>query len=237
MIHAISWKWSSPTYKHKFSAEHVNAHARMVRRNYDGGLRQVCVTDDPASIEIETFPLWGDFAGLSNNAGGEYPSCYRRLKLFDPRTQAALGISPGDRVVSLDLDMVVTGDLNPLWDRNEPFVGWAVKNRFHGRVFNGSMWMFRAGAFPEIWADFHPEKSPQIARDAGYLGSDQAWMSYMVGADQAGWTREDGIYTRMEVKAKRVPPHDCRVVMFHGSLKPWQAIASGDAEWAKQYWY
>src|SRR5690606_29823554 len=135
-----------------FSSEHVNVLERMVRRNYDGDIRFICVTDDPVGIEGETFPLWDDFNDVPNPHGAtEYPSCFRRLKLFDPATQAALGIAPGDRVVSLDLDTVVTGDLNALWDRHEPFVGWAVKNRFHDRVFNGSMWMLRARAFEQVW--------------------------------------------------------------------------------------
>lgn len=236
MIHVVSWKWASPTYKIRFESEHVNVHARMVRRAYDGDIRQVCVTDDPDGIDIETFPLWNDFSDVINNAGGEYPSCYRRLKLFDPETQRAMGIAPGDKVVSIDLDMVAIDDLNALWDRNEPFVGWAVNNRVNGRSFNGSLWMFRAGEFVEVWDNFHPEKSPKIARDAGFLGSDQAWMSYVVGPDQAGWTIEDGIYTRMQVKARGRPPADCRLVSFHGFLKPWQALESGDSPWIGEYW-
>lgn len=234
MIHVVSWKWQSPTYKFKFEAEHVNVLERAVKRCYDGDFRFLCVTDDPHGVSGETFPLWDDFAHVTNNAGGEYPSCYRRLKLFDPETQRRLGIQPGDRVVSIDLDTVVVDDLNGLLDRHEPFVGWKVARKGLP-YFNGSLWMFRAGAFAEVWEGFHPEKSPKIAKDAGYLGSDQAWMSYVVGPDQAGWTKEDGIYTRMEVKAKGRPPADCRVVMFHGFLKPWQAISSGDAPWAKEY--
>src|SRR5690554_5669781 len=102
MIHAVTWKWGQD-YRHTFCAEHVNVLERMVRRHYDGDLRFVCVTDDPEGIEGETFPLWDDFKDVPNPHGAtEYPSCFRRLKLFDPATQDAMGIKPGDRVVSLD---------------------------------------------------------------------------------------------------------------------------------------
>src|SRR5690606_37323728 len=98
-------------------------------------------------------------------------------------------IAPGDRVVQIDLDTVIVGDLNPLWDRYESFVGWAVKNRFHDRVFNGSMWMFQAREFSHVWRQFDPLKSPKEALDAGFLGSDQAVMTMMVGTEQAGWDK------------------------------------------------
>ena len=236
MLTVVTWKWSS-NYRHSFRAEYVNVLERSVRRAYDGDLRFVCVTDDPLAVEGETFPLWSDFSDIPNPHGAtEYPSCFRRLKLFDPETQAAMGIQPGDRIVSLDLDTVVIDDLNYLWDRNEPFVGWAVKNRFHDRVFNGSMWMLRAGEFADVWHDFDPLVSPKVANRAGFLGSDQAWMSMKLAGEQAGWDQSDGVYTRMQTMQVKGLPPDARIVMFHGPVKPWDAVQNGTPGWVGKYW-
>jgi hypothetical protein len=47
----------------------------------------------------------------------EMKGCFARLRMFDPAWQAANGIEPGDRIVCMDLDLVVTGSLDELFDR------------------------------------------------------------------------------------------------------------------------
>lgn len=233
MIHIITFKWRSPTYSVTYTAEHVNILADMVRRHYQGPHRFLCITDDPRGIEVETYPLWGDCSQLKNASGAHLPSCYRRLKLFDPETQAELGIKPGDRLVQIDLDTVICGSLNPLFDRDDPFVGWAVPGSFHPRVFNGSMWMVRAGAEAHVWRDFNPDTSPQEAKAARFLGSDQSWMSYRLQG-RAGWTDSDGVYSYpLLLKRYSEPPENARVIMFHGFQKPWK---EGLQPWVQKYW-
>jgi hypothetical protein len=221
VIHVITFKWHSPSYSVKYAPETVDILADMVRRRYHGPLRFVCVTDDPGGVEAETFPLWTDCADLVNASGQRLPSCYRRLKLFDPATQKEMGIARGERIVSIDLDTVIVGGLNALWDRDEPFIGWAVKGSYHPRVFNGSMWMLRAGEEAHVWRTFDPDKSPELARRKGYLGSDQSWMSLKLQG-RAGWTDDDGVvsYPLTLSRTELLPP-DARVVMFHGFKKPW----------------
>lgn len=230
MLTVITFKWKSPRYRIQYAAHHVNVVEAMIRRNYDGDLRFVCVTDDPEGVTGETFPLWDDCNHLHNAGGMNLPSCYRRLKLFDPATQRALGIGKGDRFVQIDLDVVICGELNSLWDRKESFVGWAVKGAYHPRVFNGSMWMVRAGAEAHVWNTFDPETSPAAARAARYLGSDQAWMSLCLQG-RAGWTDADGVYS-YPIALRRLPepPEDCRVAIFHGFGKPW---APSMPQWVK----
>lgn len=240
MLHAVTWKWRQE-YCHSFLSEYANVLERMVRRHYDGDLRFVTVTDDPVGVDGETFPLWPDCSDLkdaSQTGSGDRPWCYRRLKLFDPDQQRAMGIQPGDRIVSLDLDTVVVGDLNTLWDRNEAFVGWRVSNRATGYSYNGAMWMLRAGEYPDVWSSFDPATSPQRALRAGYLGDDQAWLSLVLGQDRAAWTKADGIYTRKETMTigESAPPTDATIVMFHGRVKPWDAIAGEGPAWVSRYW-
>src|SRR5690606_16506721 len=181
MLHVVLWKWNQPGYRERFTSEHVNVMGKMLRRHMNGYRhRVVCVTDNSSRIDptIDTFPLWNNYNHLPNASGRHLPSCYRRLKIFDPVTQREMGINPGDRVMSIDLDMVIARDLRPLVTRQEPFVGWAVRGTVHPRVFNGSMFMFTAGEFEEVWTSFHPELSPRKAFKLGYFGSDQAWLSF-----------------------------------------------------------
>src|SRR5690606_31900955 len=130
MLTVITFKWSTPGYRSKYDATHVNTMQRMVARHYPHPHRFVCVTDDPAGVECETWPLWDDLASVPNPTWPDRgPSCYRRLKLF---ARPSLG-----RWVWLDLDAVITGDLSPLWTRPEPVVTYRPPG-LNGGV-NGAM--------------------------------------------------------------------------------------------------
>jgi hypothetical protein len=241
MLHLILWKWTA-AYRDRFTAEHVNIAAAMVRRHYPDQLRIVCVTDDPAGVECETVPLWDDGNGLHNASGVHLPSCYRRLKLFARDIHHTLGCAPGDPLVSLDLDMVVTGGLGPLWNPHvksgAPFVGWLRKGSYHARVYNGSMWLVRAGALPQIWEEFDPASSPLAAKMQGYLGSDQAWMSWKLGPGRPCWTDKDGVYHfAQDVRAQHRLPQGARLVIFCGQRKPWHAEVQATDPWVKEYYH
>lgn len=237
-MNVVFWKWKPrdgyTALRVPYEAKAVNVATAMVRRNYRGDVRVICVTDDPAGVECETFPLWSDCETLQNASGANLPSCYRRLKLFDPATQREMGIAEGERIVSIDLDTVITGELNPLFDRPDRFVGWAVEGTYHPRVFNGSMWMLRAGSHPEVWTTFNPATSPRKAAIAGYRGSDQAWISYRL-RHCAGWEAGDGVYSYHKDVRGRSLPESARVVMFHGKLKPWMPAALA-IDWVREHY-
>jgi hypothetical protein len=229
MINFVTWKWRQANFPDIYRAEHVNVLEAMVRRNYDGQCRFICVTDDPEGITGETFPLWSDCDGMPNASGANFPSCYRRLKIFDPATQESMDICPDDRVISLDLDTVIVGEINSLFDRSDAFVCWKV---MFGALeaFNGSLWMLRAGSHAEVWEDFDGERSAKEAIDAGFRGSDQAWISHKIGVDAPGWGFEDGVLSFVKdirLKQAQLPP-DARIVSFYGHVKPWDDIA---ADW------
>lgn len=218
MLTVVTFKWNDPGYGGKFSAEHVNIMQRMVARHYRSPHRFVCFTDDPAGIDadIEALPLWDDYASLPNPTGGGRPSCYRRLKLFDPAMRDVLG----ERFVSIDLDTVIVNDLGPVWDRPEDVVMFRAP---HGKwPYNGAMFMVNTGARPQVWRDFDPVESPRLAAAKGYQGSDQAWLSYCLGPDEAVWTDADGVYYPLPA-ALRQQPGNARVVFTTGRRPPWKS--------------
>jgi len=240
MLHIVLWKWTQKGFREKYTSEHVNIMAAMIARNFKHiPYRVICITDNAEGIDdtVQTFPLWSDFKDMHNASGVHLPSCYRRLRLFDPATQDSLGIRMGERIVSIDLDTVIVGSLNGLFSRGERFVGWAVRGTRHIRVFNGSFFMFNAGDLDIVWTNFDPETSPQLAQKAGYFGSDQSWMSYMLSkrTDCAGWSYPVIASYPREV-ARRPLPKGCSIVFFHGKRKPWHPNVQAESRWILQNW-
>lgn len=262
MLSVVTFKWGQPGYRSTFTAEHVNTTRRMVARNYLKPHRFICVTDDPTGLdpEVEAMPLWDDFASIPNPTWVKGPSCYRRLKVFSEW----FGRIAGERIVVIDLDVVITGDLSPLWDRDEDFLIWRP-GQFRMPVC-ASMFMLKAGARQDIWDTFDAAVSPKLAGRAGFRGSDQAWIGYCIGREAPGWTTADGVYgykdhinpdVRREPGKRTQPvvsvprlyqkhlpapkpvgalPADARMVMFTGHPDPWDAKAIAASPWIKDHY-
>lgn len=217
MISVVTFKWATPGYRAKFTSEHVNTLRRMVLRHYQAPHRFICITDDPAGLDggIEVVQLWDHHASVPNPTGGGRPSCYRRLKLFDPAMSEVIG----DRFVMLDLDCVICGDLSPLFDRTEDAVFW--KSPTNEWPYNGAMFMANTGARPQLWQDFDPLESPKLTQAAGYRGSDQAWISYKLGWNEATWTDRDGVYYYGKIRNRQSVPANARIIFTTGGSAPW----------------
>lgn len=240
MLQIVLWKWEQPGFRRVYTPEHVDVMCTMLRRNLvNQPHRIVCVTDNPAGInECETAPLWDDACDIPNATGRQLPSCYRRLKLYDRATQKDIGIDKGDRIMGIDLDSLITGDLRPVVRTEGEFVGWHLKRQDGKHVFNGSLQMFTAGKLQHIWSEFDPATSPKEALCAGFKGSDQAWLSYKL-CDRPGSV---GLvypvvssYPLQNVIMAELK-HATRIVFFHGSLKPWDPQARLNTRWIDRYW-
>lgn len=233
----VCWKWNSVGYKTQFTHEHVNILQKMIRRHYPKPHRLVCITDDPRGVQCETYKLWKDHSTLPNVSGKHLPSCYRRLKIFSKEMADVFG----PRILSLDLDIVLTGDVTHIFDRPDPFVGWKVLGPDTRQppleVYNGSMFLHTAGAYSWIWETFDPEKSPRLAALAGYQGSDQGWISYCLKAREPGWGRHDGVYSYpRDIRHSTGLPVGARMVIFHGQRKPWDRRYTRDRPWIAKYY-
>jgi hypothetical protein len=235
VISIVCWKWKSYTDlpHYRFTAEHVNTLANMVRHSYRGRHEVVCITDDAEGVDkdIRVVPIWDTYADVPNPMGDGYPRCYRRLYAF---SEGFKKIVP-NRYVSLDLDCVIVDDVTPLWDRYDDVVFWS-----HARqtpTYNGSMWLHKPGTRPEIWDRFNPEMSPKAARAAGFRGSDQAWLNYIVPGERT-WGRKQGVYnwdTHISNRGGWLPKN-ARIVFFCGQTKPWDKLARERAPWVSEYY-
>lgn len=218
MITVLTWFWQQPKMRAAYKAEHVNLWADMVRRNLSMPHRIACVTDIPEGIDpsIEVIRPPGDFLDIINPrwTNGR-PQCYRRLSMFRPDAAKIFG----DRFVCMDLDCVIGGSLDPLFDRPEDLV--LFKGTCAGRPYNGSMMLLRAGCRPKVFKDFNQAEA--LLSGTLFVGSDQAWLMHKLGPGEAVWDETDGVYWfngryRRDVR-KKAP----RVVFFPGSMKPWDA--------------
>lgn len=234
-LRVCTWKWSQPNYRSKFTAEHVNTLASMVRRFYNGPHEFVCFTDESAGIHpsIRVEPLPPLYSDMVSPHGPSSPSCYRRLFMFSKEAEHVIG----KRFVALDLDTVIVSDVGPLWNRREDFVIWG--DTALRTYYNGSMLLMKAGSCSQVWETFNPVESPKETRRRGMTGSDQAWISLCLGQGQAKWTTHDGVYSfRNHINTRhRAPlPKNARIVFFHGSWDPWMPTIQQSHTWVKRYY-
>jgi len=226
------WLWGG---NRDFRPEHVNVLSAMVRRHLPEPHRFVCITDAPADqfvpgVEVMPTPPEAEALGaLSTPEKPHFPSCYRRLWMFSEAAKCL-----GERVLLLDIDLVVVGDLRPVFDMPQEFVGWRPYRDWgkHDR-FGGGIYLLTPGTRTEVWTDFNGPASIAQARAAGFRGSDQAWISYKLGQSEVFWGKDRGIYSVRDFKNPFLPPPaDARLVQMNGPIKPW----ASPIPWVKEHW-
>lgn len=220
----VTFKWQPPVgYRSKFGPETVNTLWSMIQRNYAGPCRLTCITDDGAGIsrDVRVVPLWRDLCELPSPHGHGYPSCYRRLPLFGERGRDLIG----PRFTVLDLDVVITGMLNPLVDGDWDFKIWGDTAK--GTPYNGSLYVMNACARRQVWDKFDAKESPRASLRLGYIGSDQGWIGACLGTGEEKFTERDGVYSYRNHIQRRgyLLPANARIVVFHGAIDPWSTQA------------
>lgn len=244
-LHVVLWKWSQADATVIYRSSYVNTIAEQLRRNLTGlDHRIICITDNAIGLKglDAVYPLWPDCGDMRNASGDRFPSCYRRLKLYDPATQATLDIRPGDRVLSIDVDSAILGDISKFISdcQSWRFMGWERPGDKHAKVFNGSFQLFTAGDLSEIWSEFvrDPLAASQEANKAGFKGSDQAWLSYKLvskpGCTGIGYPTIASY--PMNIRQLRMLNAAVRIVFFHGKIKPWDRQALTQSNWLRRYW-
>lgn len=219
VISIVTWLWHTMGYRTEFAARHVNVLRKMITRTYRP-VRFICVTNTPEGVdpEVEIVPDREDFKDVPSPHGNGNPTCYRRLRLFEPNAAETFG----ERIVSIDLDCVITNDMRPLFERTEDFVGW--RDPLNANQICGSLFMLTAGSKPQVWDCFDPKTSPAQTLAAGKKGSDQAWISHLLPSC-AMWGKEDGVYSWRRDCMNGLPPN-ARAVFFHGAKgKPWELLS------------
>lgn len=224
----VTWLWEG---NRSYLPEHVAVLASMFRRNLSLPHRFVCITDMDGDfgdgVEVMSMPDAARKLGeYRTPEAPNFPSCYRRLWMFSDEAKCL-----GDRVMLVDVDMVLTGSIDHLFEHDAPFVGWRPRKSWgHGPRLGGGMYLMTPGAHPEVFYEFRGEKSISQARAAGFRGSDQAWISHKIYGNVALWPHSAGIYSIRDIVS--VLPVDARLVQFNGRTKPWQS----HLPWVRKHW-
>lgn len=208
-LHVTTWLWGD-----RYGFDYVDKLAAAVARNL-GSHRFLVCPPDPRDIALT-----------------EMPGCFARLRTFDPEWQVKNGICPGDRILNLDLDLVVTGRLDWLAERPEPFGILQGVNAVNPCRFNGSVWWTTAGHRPDVWTKFSLEAARRV-RHADFP-DDQAWLEAMIpeagaigpadgvyGFQKPGWPKGEAL------------PDNAKLVAFFGWRDP---SKFEHVPWVKQHW-
>lgn len=246
MIEVITWKWHKAGYRTKFEAEPVNMARRQWARHLRIPHRFTCVTDDPTGIDpevrvidITTLPSYQWFQ-VPNPSSARNPSCFVRLEIYSARAREIFG---ADKLVSVDLDLLLVDDVTPIFDRDVEFAIWGGQTVEPNSAtkynwFNGSVQMVRAGARREVYDDFDPRWSPIRADKAGCRGSDQGWIAYRLENKGHLWGTADGIYSYRNhiLRGGGDLPTNARLISFHGKANPWDVEVRSKHLWAAQHY-
>jgi hypothetical protein len=136
--------------------------------------------------------------------------------------------------VCIDLDTVITGPLDGLFDRPENFIILQGANASNPCPFNGSLMMLRAGARPDVWRDFSLKAAGSVPFFE--FPDDQGWLWHKI-PDAAGWKAgsESGVYAFQKPgwpKDDRLPA-DAKIVAFPGWRDP---SKFANEPWVRQHW-
>lgn len=230
--------WYEPNTKfsanYVYTPDDVRLLQRMVKRNLTVPHEFVVITDRPEQFaedaEIRAVPIdW------TKHVEGR---CYVRLMTFGPAARELIG----ERVLQMDLDCVIVGNMDDLVNRDEDLVLWHNPRRvpWSGPMvnprlayYNTSILLHRTGTMTEIWSEFDP-KNPQFK-------DDQWLLSGKLGPRMPYWDGLDGVYRNLVPGVpgsgvKGELPANAKIVFFSGSGgKPHEARVVEENPWIGEH--
>jgi hypothetical protein len=223
MLTVVTYCWGE-----KYNRSYVAKIAAGVKRNLSLPHRFAIVTDDRSLASIA--PVW--MIPDEDRYLLKLPGCLARLRMFDPKWQAKHGINEGDRLVCIDLDAIVTGPLDPLFDRSDDFTILQGINTTNPNPMNGSIFMLRGGANAHVWSDFSFDAISKLWFHA--FPDDQGWFDHKI-KDAGAWGPADGVYGFKKVHWPKGDdlPANARLVAFPGWRDPskFEHLA-----WIREHW-
>jgi hypothetical protein len=243
-------KWGT-----RYGSEYVNRLYHGVRKHLKGSLRFVCLTDDArqidSDVEIHPLPVTPfDEAAFDAKRGGE---TWRKIGLFQP---GLVGLE-GDTLF-LDLDVVITGPLNELFEFQPGkfcvIQDWLEKRRAwmpgrDGKVGNTSVFRFNLADHSKVYTTF--AENQRASLDGFRI--EQQFVSHVLRDCTEFWPEQwiqsfkRSCRPMFPLNLLKAPaePVGCRVLVFHGRPFPDQAIVGYDgglfhstrpAPWLEPHW-
>lgn len=242
MINICSFFWNDPKAKHKgtyeFTPKHVNRLSRGLRENLTIPYKFTCITDNPDGIDpthTNIVPLWSEFRDLGR--------CFVRLGLYSSAMLPVLG----PRIANIDLDVAVVGNVDHIFGRKEPFVGYTdTKNP---ACYSGAFYMMDTGAKEQVYNSFRrlyymtPEGDrrkwfmERYNQTSQFVGSDQSWQTEVLGKGLPRITQDDKVWDYWTIEHLPDLPNDARIVFTNGMRRDISMPEMHKKhEWADKYW-
>lgn len=142
-----------------------------------------------------------------------------------------MGFKPGDRIVQIDLDTVITGPLDSLFERDEDFV-IMQGGSYQPCPYDGALWLQHAYTNEHVWNDFTLEAASKVPYHE--FPDDQAWLAAKI-PNAAGWKcgEEVFVYQKPGWPKGEDLPERAKLVTFAGKRRPEQIQ---DLDWVKENW-
>lgn len=198
-----------------YRADDVRKLQRMVAEHLTLPHEFAVITDKPELFETDTAIRAIPIDWATHVRG----TCYVRLMTYHPSGASLIG----ERVLQMDLDTLVVGNIDHIGAREEDLVLWrnpALNPKYPGRSFyQGSLALHRCGTIPGIWETFRHA-------DAGrrrVWKDDQWYLSSLLGRDVPYFDgARDGVYrlAREDTPGSGVDgalPDNACIVTFPGS--------------------
>ena len=203
----VACVWVKP----KYTIEHVLTLQKMVQRWLILEHEFVCLTDhDEAYADLFN-------AGIKPVlVKPDVPGWWQKVKLFSGDLWTAR-----DRVLYLDLDVVITGELNSFFQPAHHTV--AIANfgvNYKHSKYNSSVMVFNGrGPTQKIFKEFC-RTGPEKVIDA--LHGDQCWIWRVMVDTIATWPKGWVQSYKYDTRRNGLSP-ETRIVVYHGEPKPWTA--------------
>jgi hypothetical protein len=226
----------------RYGPKHVRHLKDAVKEHLTAPHEFICITDDP-----DKFDLDADIRAVKLDTTCHVPGKeWAKWMTFHPDGQNLFG---GERMLQLDLDAVICGNIDHLVWRDEDIVCWRNPARqpylnpakYTGRAYyNGSIILHTLGTGAYGYNLFADNKR----KIAGRMRDTQCLMSFLLGPDAPYWDDLDGIYRleRDDTPGSGIGryldlPKGACMVFFPGSEhKPWLEKVREDWPWVETYW-
>jgi hypothetical protein len=230
-VTVVTWLWRDHTRDNRgyvCGAKHVKILANMLKRNITVPYQFICVTDDIID-GVNCVPM---------NWECHVPgTVYARLKQQDPKWCLE---NLGEKVLSLDIDVVITRNIDHILSRKEDFVIWRNPNfpKPLRAFYQSSVRLFDYDARPQLYEDFDKEEDPKWV-NWRFGGREQAWISEKLPWDEAYFSDKDGIYGAGRLRGAGVYselPENACIVSFPGARAPWQEEVWKIHPWVQEHY-
>jgi hypothetical protein len=207
-----------------YKPEYVTKLYNMVKRNSTVPFRFTCFTERPDGLEaegIEVRPLPYMLKGWWN-----------KIPLFAPPQ-----CIDDDQIVCLDLDIVITANIDWLLNYRGKFAGlgyWQYGPE--QKYYNGSIWSLRPGENTHVWENFNEHGYDVMKR----LYSDQEWLTEQITDGEYLEELFPGQILGFRTHYMDRPENEryfretASIYVFHGFPKPaeiWKQIP-----WVREHW-